>query len=236
MRALQTEAFAGFYLTTSTNPVATLLQVLRPKQTLSAAGQELDSLEMKISEYKSYARYLQRRDRTAYLTELESLSKRVENLQTWAPFLRGANRKLLRSLQSRNATIKSFLEGFLFEYINAEVNRRKAFFDRARLDDSQKAAVIKNDSHHLVLAAAGSGKTRALTARIALLIERGVPPERILALAYTNAAAEEMENRLRTYYGINANVSTFHSFCRSLAMESPVFRSGVAGQRELMQG
>lgn len=139
---------------------------------------------------------------------------------------------MLHSLQSRTYALKNFLEGYCSEYASAEVNRRKAFFDEARLDEEQKTAVVKDESHHLVIAAAGSGKTRTLTARIALLIERGVPQERILALTYTNAAVAEMTSRLNSQYGIKANVNTFHSFCHDLAKESQDFRSGVAGAKE----
>ena len=139
-------------------------------------------------------------------------------------------------MRTRNETLKAFLDGYCLAYVDSEVKRRKSFFDRAGLDEDQKAAVVKDDAHNLVVAAAGSGKTRALTARIALLIERGVPPERILALAYTRTAADEMEARLASQYGIDdVGVMTLHSFCREVAKRSPDFKSGVATQREQSQ-
>jgi len=220
------------------NPVVSLFGALRLKPILTEAGQDLDSLERKASHYGTYTRYLQLRDRTEYLNEVESLLRRIEYLQSWAFLASRSNRAWLRSLRSKANTLKTFLEGFPLEYVNAEVKRRKGFFDRTRLDPEQTAAVVKDPSHHLVLAAAGSGKTKTLTARIALLMERGVPQEQILALAYTRAAATEMETRLRTQYGITARVSTLHSFSRRVARQSPNFRSGVAGprkQRELIR-
>jgi len=171
------------------NPVVSLFGALRLKPILTEAGQDLDSLERKASHYGTYTRYLQLRDRTEYLNEVESLLRRIEYLQSWAFLASRSNRAWLRSLRSKANTLKTFLEGFPLEYVNAEVKRRKGFFDRTRLDPEQTAAVVKDPSHHLVLAAAGSGKTKTLTARIALLMERGVPQEQILALAYTRAAA-----------------------------------------------
>ncbi len=85
------------------------------------------------------------------------------------------------------------------------------------LSEIQKEAVQYGDGPLLLLAGAGSGKTRVLTHRIAYLIqERGVSPTNILAVTFTNKAAEEMKNRLQDLVGIMSSmlwVSTFHSSC-----------------------
>lgn len=82
------------------------------------------------------------------------------------------------------------------------------------LNPQQKEAVMADKGPLLIMAGAGSGKTRALTTRIAQLIERGVPGWRILAITFTNKAAREMRERLEELVGDEAHalwVGTFHS-------------------------
>ncbi len=85
-----------------------------------------------------------------------------------------------------------------------------------RLNEPQREAVLDTQGPLLVLAGAGSGKTRVLTCRVAHLIEQGVPPWKILAITFTNKAAREMAERVSALAGEAGQdvwVSTFHSCC-----------------------
>ena len=87
------------------------------------------------------------------------------------------------------------------------------------LNKEQKEAVLNIDGPMLVLAGAGSGKTKVLTTKIAYLIEQGIDPTSILAITFTNKAANEMKSRVEGMLGIDSNriqISTFHSFGLSI--------------------
>src|SRR5688500_17958943 len=102
------------------------------------------------------------------------------------------------------------------EYVLEPFRREIALqIDYAReLNEQQHAAVTAPPGPALVIAGAGSGKTRTLTYRVAYLLEHGVPPEKILLLTFTNKAAREMMRRVNDILGQDLTSlwgGTFHS-------------------------
>ena len=98
---------------------------------------------------------------------------------------------------------------------SAEPARRQLDpLDLQSLNPDQLDAVVHRGGPLLVVAGAGSGKTRVLTHRIAHLIHEGVPPSAILAITFTNKAADEMKQRVAALVGPMVKamwVCTFHS-------------------------
>lgn len=89
------------------------------------------------------------------------------------------------------------------------------------LNKQQKEAVLAVEGPVCVIAGAGSGKTKALTSRIAHMIDKGISPSNILAITFTNKAAKEMKSRVASLLNDNEitkqlTISTFHSFCAKM--------------------
>src|SRR6266568_6488585 len=105
------------------------------------------------------------------------------------------------------------------EYVQRMITAHsKLLVDELRLDAAQRVAAVRDDERNLVIAAAGSGKTRTLIARVRYLLERGTGPSSVLAVTFTNKATEEMEDRLKQMGvpiadggGPGVTVSTLHA-------------------------
>lgn len=94
----------------------------------------------------------------------------------------------------------------------------------ASLNKRQRAAATLENQHALVLAGAGSGKTKTIVARAAYLIDQGVPAHRIQILTFTKRSASEIVERVKSHLGEEASqlrASTFHTWCISLIRRAP---------------
>jgi DNA helicase-4 len=115
-----------------------------------------------------------------------------------------------------------------YQYTLRAINEHsKLLVDELNLDSAQQEATVRDDERNLVVAAAGSGKTRTLIARMRYLLERGVVPTNILAITFTNTATEEMDYRLKQMSvpvagesSEGVTVSTLHSLGKRIVQGS----------------
>ena len=107
----------------------------------------------------------------------------------------------------------------------------KTFDPVSELNDVQRDAVLHDEGALLLLAGAGSGKTRVVTTRIARLLSDGNPSSSILALTFTNRAAREMRERVGGLLGLAEDppvlISTFHALGARLLREHGHHCTGV---------
>src|SRR6266516_6195125 len=107
-------------------------------------------------------------------------------------------RKEFESITIAANHLRQKLMGHNYQYVQRAIaEHSKLLVGELNLDPAQREATVRDDERNLVVAAAGSGKTRTLIARVRYLLERRVPPTNILAITFTNKATEEMEDRLK---------------------------------------
>ncbi|MDA1038364.1 MAG: ATP-dependent helicase [bacterium] len=105
------------------------------------------------------------------------------------------------------------------EFVLSPTTGKKEIDFEKELNDEQRQVVLQGDGPCLVLAGAGSGKTRAITYRVAFLLNKGVLPQNILLLTFTNKAAAEMISRIESLFGSYPTglwSGTFHSIANRL--------------------
>ncbi|MCZ2808860.1 MAG: UvrD-helicase domain-containing protein [Candidatus Bathyarchaeota archaeon] len=182
------------------------------KNVTKFCAQSLDPLKRRIEEIESSGTYLIYVDKEQCIATIKLLE---------ADFTYLDDSKILDPIFV--STLKEELERirrFVLDYNKKFVEQRKKDYSYLwkkgllSLDEEQQEAIITDDKHNLVVAAAGSGKTEVLITRIAYLIARkpdGVRPNRVLAIAYQKKDVRQIEQRLRERYGIKGvSVRTFH--------------------------
>ena len=105
------------------------------------------------------------------------------------------------------------------EYIKRHLKEDKDYFDKIllsvdskiRLDNEQRRVVLSDEDYTLVIAGAGAGKTTTVSAKVKYLVEKkGIAPEQILVISFTNKAVGELREKINLQLGINCPVTTFH--------------------------
>ena len=145
---------------------------LKLTRAIGFVGEQLKSNESELSGYRDYGNYLQGKERATTLKKLESVFSSLYFVGRFHLFLRKRHRALVAAYSKRADSQKTFLERFVHEYSMREVERSNDFFGTRPFDKDQLEAIVKRETYNLVLASAGSGKTRTLTARVAYTVKR----------------------------------------------------------------
>lgn len=121
----------------------------------------------------------------------------------------------------RLLNIKTFIKTHNEAYIESKLNDYKDYFDtilhpidkNIKLDDEQRRAILFDESHCLIIAGAGAGKTTTMAAKVKYLIDKqNVDPKDIFVISYTNKAIDELKHRINKCLKLPVKISTFHSF------------------------
>src|SRR5207245_3936677 len=135
--------------------------------------------------------------------------------------------------------LRRILENHNDQYVTRVMaEHSKLLVDDLKADEAQRNAIVRDDVRNLVIAGAGSGKTRTIVGRIRFLLERKVPPTAILAVTFTNKATEEMQDRLKQM-GVTiadrekrgVTVSTLHSLGKRVVQAVATGPISVADDR-----
>lgn len=188
---------------------------------------EIQAFDNRFEPYQDREQYMVSSDET-YLIE--------QSQHVWQQLSDMSRELKLHVLPEEDAAWLGRQKSTYNEYVDAIPEYNESFVEQERktysavltsahgpLNDSQQKAVIRNDRRNLVDASAGTGKTLTLTHRFLYLLEKGVPPERIVGITYMTDAAEEMKSRIAAEAGISErdlNISTIHSFARKICMEA----------------
>src|SRR2546422_2683248 len=142
------------------------------------------------------------------------------------------------ALRHGNA-LRGILEGNNDRFVKRMMaEHSKLLVDDLKADEAQRTAIVRDDVRNLVIAGAGSGKTRTIVGRIRFLLERHVPPTAVLAVTFTNKASEEMQDRLKQM-GVSiadrerggVTVSTLHSLGKRVVQAVTTGPISVADDR-----
>src|SRR6266705_2030464 len=160
----------------------------------------LTKIENSLEPYLSSKEYVPERVARPLRSEIQTLAELT--LPSLGKSVRrahdGAMRKDFESITIAANQLSQKLAGHNYQYVQRAITEHsKLLVEELKLDSAQREATVRDDERNLVIAAAGSGKTRTLIARVRYLLERGVVPTNVLAITFTNKATDEMEDRLK---------------------------------------
>ncbi len=191
-------------------------------QTRQIIEQKREAIESHVEEILGSETYLISSKKKMNLDSIESIRLEIEQCSNTSILSLNYLNECERKLETTKQKILDFNTAFV-ETRKKDYNYlwSNGFFT---LDDEQQTAIVTDDKHNLVVAAAGSGKTEVLITRIAYIAKRkpdSSSQKRILAIAYQRKARKEIENRLSERFELNkVNVSTFHKLGKNILEEA----------------
>ncbi|NIN67481.1 MAG: UvrD-helicase domain-containing protein [Anaerolineae bacterium] len=207
---------------------------------LAEVSVKLDRLRARLSPYVDSDTYLPERNRRPLAdaydqiheshVKIDKLLRRVGDSET---------RSQADSVQTLSQKLHEILTQHNEGYLEREIERNaKLLLDELQLDETQRLAVVRDDIANLVIGGAGSGKTRVLTGRVRYLTQRGVAPENVLAVTFTNKARDEMRERLKragipveTNDSRGVTISTLHALGKRVVQAAQAEPISVADER-----
>jgi len=216
-------------------------QVRQAGVTLRRAAAELSTVEASLEPFVRTSGYIPERLRRSLGAKAAEIGERT--LPQIAKTVRGSRDASMRNLLESVLRHANDLVLVLREHNERVVQRlmtehSKLLIEEPKADEAQRRAIVRDDALNLVIAGAGSGKTRTIVGRIRFLLARHIPPEAILAVTFTNKATEEMQDRLkqmgvpladRGHEGVT--VSTLHALGKRVVQAAAPGPISVADDR-----
>lgn len=196
-------------------------------QRREALNPKIDTFEAVFEPYSGATRYMITSDQEQLCelsyelwTELASMARELV-----LPVLPDDDADWLAEQKTRFGSLADYLPEYNDEFVK---NEREEYADlleteHGPLNEQQQKAVIRNNRRNIVDASAGTGKTLTLTRRFIYLLAKDVPVDSIVAITYTNEAANEMKGRIAKATGVDEselNISTIHSFANHIYQDA----------------
>src|SRR6266566_3484778 len=208
---------------------------------LQQVGPDLQSIESSLRSFVSTGDYIPERVRSPLEAKVAEVAERI--LPPIAKVVRRTRDISMRNQFEGNLRqanqLRQTLKGHNQNYAQRMMaHHSKLLVEELKADEAQQVAIVRDDVRNLVIAGAGSGKTRTIVGRIRYLLERGVPSTAILAVTFTNKATEEMQDRLKQMGVLFADreregvtVSTLHSLGKRVVQAVATGPMSVADDR-----
>jgi DNA helicase-4 len=208
---------------------------------LQQAAGELSRLESTLQPFLGVGDYIPERIRRPLEGQVAKVTEQI--LPPIAKVVRRSRDRQMRDRFGSAMRRASTLLQVLKEHNDSHAKRliaehSKLLVEELQADEAQRMAIVRDDERNLVIAGAGSGKTRTIVGRIRFLLERDFPPFGILAVTFTNKATEEMQGRLKKMgveiadrSGPGVTVSTLHALGKRVVQGSTNGPISVADDR-----